>query len=242
MSAQGKEAEGHGVCGEPALDGDQVAAYLANNAEFFLDRQDLLEQLEMPWRLREDGVIDFQQQAMRRQRDHIGYLTRCRDELVAMSRGNRHNQGRIHTAVLAMLEARSFEHLIEIVTVDFSTTLGVDVAMLCIERAPKEPGTIRRPGLCQLPTNAVDNLLGAGRDCLLRSDIEGDPSVYGGAASLVRSEALVRLNISSGAPSGLLAFGARDPEGFAPHQGTDLLCFLARAVEGSIRLWLDQET
>jgi len=89
-----------------------------------------------------------------------------------------------------------------------------------------------------LRAGMVDALLGE-RDALLRSDIQGDPALFGGAAGLVRSEALFRLHVSAHAPVGLLCIGTRRPDKFHPGQGTELLAFLARTVEKTIAAWLD---
>ncbi len=91
-----------------------------------------------------------------------------------------------------------------------------------------------------LEPGSVDELIGTGHDALLRSDVVGDPALFGAAAAgLVRSDALVRLRVSSAAPIGLLALGARKPGVFHPGQGTELLSFLAQVIEHSIRAWLD---
>jgi hypothetical protein len=91
-----------------------------------------------------------------------------------------------------------------------------------------------------LEVGSVDELLGPNHDVLLRSDVVGDPALFGAAAAgLVRSDALVRLRVSSTAPVGLLALGARKPGVFHPGQGTELLTFLVQVIELSIRAWLD---
>jgi uncharacterized protein YigA (DUF484 family) len=81
--------------------------------------------------------------------------------------------------------------------------------------------------------------MGKGRQVLLRDDTTGDPEVFGGAAELVRSDALLRLKPSKAAPNALLAFGTRHPGYFHPGQGTELLSFLGRIIEFGIRSWLD---
>jgi hypothetical protein len=49
----------------------------------------------------------------------------------------------------------------------------------------------------------------------------------------------VRLRFNSQTPAGLLALGSRQEEKFHPGQGTELLQFLARALERCVRAWLD---
>ena len=64
-----------------------------------------------------------------------------------------------------------------------------------------------------LDRGAVDRLIGKNRKVWLRDEVEGDPEIYGGAADLVRSDAVLRLAISKVAPAGLIAFGTRHPLG-----------------------------
>src|SRR3546814_4734435 len=77
---------------------------------------------------------------------------------------------------------------------------------------------IKTPGLHTVPPGTVDALLGPNRTLLLRNDVTGDPEVFGGGAPLVRSDALVRLSVSSATPPALLAFGTRHAERFHPGQ------------------------
>jgi uncharacterized protein YigA (DUF484 family) len=63
--------------------------------------------------------------------------------------------------------------------------------------------------------------------------------IFGAAAGLVASQALIRLEISPATPPALLALGARQPDQFHQGQGTELLTFLAGVLENCIRAWLD---
>ncbi len=81
--------------------------------------------------------------------------------------------------------------------------------------------------------------MGKGREVLLRDESVGDPEIFGGAADLVRSDALLRLTISAQAPAGLIAFGTRHPGYFHAGQGTELMSFMGRVIEFGIRTWLD---
>ena len=53
----------------------------------------------------------------------------------------------------------------------------------------------------------------ATRSC--RNDIQGDPALFGAAAGLVRSQALLRLSFSRSAPVGLMCIGTRNPGHFS---------------------------
>ena len=67
----------------------------------------------------------------------------------------------------------------------------------------------------------------------------GIEPIFGGGATLVRSQALLRVDISMDTPPAILAFGSRNPHLFEDGQATDQVAFLARVVERAFRRWLD---
>jgi uncharacterized protein YigA (DUF484 family) len=223
----------------PRLTGAQVADYLRRHPTFLMRHPELLDGQVAPGRDRGDGVVDLQQFMVERLRREIARLRAEQDDLLANSRDNLSTQSRIHKAVLALLAADSFERLIETVTTDLALLLDVDVVMLCVEKASGSSGDPNVEGVQMLPPGGVDQVMGAGQDVLLRDDVPGDLDVFGSAAGLVRSDALLRLRVSRATPAGLIAFGTRHPGYFNPGQATELLGFLARVLEHCIRAWLD---
>ena len=95
-------------------------------------------------------------------------------------------------------------------------------------------------GIHLLKSGTVDALLGPNRDALMSSDVQADRILFGPAAGLVRSQALLRLSISRSGPVGLMCLGTRKPDPFYPGLGTELLTFLARALEITIAQWLER--
>jgi uncharacterized protein YigA (DUF484 family) len=73
----------------------------------------------------------------------------------------------------------------------------------------------------------------------LLKEVAESKAVFGSAASLVRSAALLRLRPGRSVPAGLIALGARSPDFFHPRQGTELITFLARVAERCIHRWLE---
>ena len=69
----------------------------------------------------------------------------------------------------------------------------------------------------------------------------GKGFTYRDAEDLERfhTDVLMRLQVSSGSPDGVMCFGARDPEAFGPEMATELLFFLSKVLENTIRAWLD---
>jgi uncharacterized protein YigA (DUF484 family) len=212
---------------------DEVARYLKRHPEFLAEHAELL----IPADHQGDNIVDFQQIMTSRLRDELDRLKGQQRQLLAISRLNLNSQQRVHAGVLTLIAATSFEHLIQIVTTDLAVLLDVDVVTLCIE-AGAIPVRAPIPGIQILGPGDVDDILGPGRDARLEDEVRGDPLLFGGGAGLVRSEALLRLPVRNG-PPGLVALGARKATKFRAGQGTELLCFLARALGITIGQWLD---
>jgi uncharacterized protein YigA (DUF484 family) len=214
----------------------QVIDYLKRHPTFLLRHAELLDAQAVPGRSR-DGVVDLQQFMVEKLRRDLSRLRGLQDELVANSRDNLSTQDRIHKAALVLLAAESFEHLIDIVTTDLAVLLDVDAVALCVETTETAmPRSVE--GVQIIASGQVDRLLGQGREVLLRDEADGDESVFGPAAGLIRSDALIRLAVGQTVPAGLLAFGTRHPGYFNAGQGTELLGFLARVLEHCLRQWL----
>lgn len=218
---------------------DEVEAYLRANPGFFDDRPAVLAHVTAPTRQDGENVLDMQQFMLRRLQDEVQRLAGYQRELLAATRANQKAQGQINRAVMAMLEATGFEHLIHIVTHDLPPILDVDAVTLCMEASDEL--SVRRPrtgGVFVLEPGSVRLLL-EGAEVRLLPQVRGDPAVFGPAAGLVQSQALVRLQTSSRTPVGILALGSRDAERFDTGQATELLSFLARVLERLFRGWLD---
>jgi len=233
--------------GEPQAGGDEldaaaVAAYLERHPEFFTGWPDLLDRLILPsvTSPENDGrVVDLRGALLERQRGQLREMARLRDEMVTAGRANLQSQSRVHQAVLALLGAQTFEELIERTTSDLTAMLDLDAATLGVEQRADSLPPVRIGGVFQLERGTVDRLVGLGRTAKLRADTPGDPMLYGAAAGLVRSDALVRLEISPLTPPALLALGSRHERHFDQSQGTELLQFLGAVLSQMIRVWLE---
>lgn len=214
-----------------------IRAFLADNPHYLTDNPEVLAAVTPAPRHADERVTDMQGFLIARLREENARLDARHAELLATVRANAASQGRIHNAALMILEARSFEELIEIATTDLAVRLDVDIAMLAVERTGV-PDRKSAAGIRLLPAGSVDRIIGEGRDVVLNTAVSGSQEIYGAGAGLVASEALLRLRASPEAPMGILALGSRDRARFDPGQGTELLAFLARVIELCIRTWL----
>ena len=219
---------------------EQVLGFLQRNPEFLAENLELLAELSAPAPLNGGEVLDFRDFLVRRLQDDIAGLKRARDSYVASARAQRLAQKGVHQAVLALMGARSFQHLVHIVTVDLADLLHVDAVSLAVEgNGDDKTGPVGRQSVYVLAPGRVMQLMGGPEPSRMCNEGSAPTDVFGPAATLVRSQVLVRLQLSPRTPQGLLAIGARDKERFASGQTSRLLLFLAQVIEMQFRLWLD---
>ena len=214
----------------------QVIAYLERNLDFLAENPDLLRRLTPPDRHENDQVVDMQRFMVDRLQAQLDQMNDNQSELIETTRSNMSSQAQIHRAVLSLLDATDFEHLVHIATHDLSQILDIDVVTLCIEPGGAAPD-LSGKGIYILQPGTVDSLLGDGRDILLRETISESDTIFGPAAALVQSDARVRLDLEDFSPAAMLALGSREPSRFHPGQGTELLSFMAEALRKCILLW-----
>ncbi|MFT5180705.1 MAG: hypothetical protein ACI8S3_000580 [Alphaproteobacteria bacterium] len=221
----------------------QVAAYLRAHPDFLLSNPNLFAIMDAPIRKFPDAdpeggeVVDLQHAMVGRLRTELVRSAKQHGDLIDAGRSNQHSQARIHATVLRLLSARSLDHLLELMTTDLVGLLDIDAVALCLETGSVAPATSH--GIRILPDGTIAKVVGAERDVTLRDNVKGDRRLFGEAAGLVRSDALLRLVVREEGPAALLALGSREARRFHPGQGTELLAFLAHVMEHSICTWLD---
>jgi hypothetical protein len=220
-----------------AMSADEVAAFLRDNPNYLVENPDLLQVLTPPQRWTGDGVVDMQGFILDRLRKETENLKSSANELVATTRSNLLVQTRTHAAVLAILGADSYDKLVHVTVFDLPLLLDVDAVALCFEAAAESPA-LAAPDARAIQAGAVGRLLGSAEDVALLDDTSDNGTVFGAAAGLVRSAALVRLHGGAGVPMGMMALGARGVSTFHPNQATELLTFLARVLETCLHRWL----
>ena len=222
-----------------ALTAAQVTAFLTEHPDFLAGNPDLLTRLTVPPRQFDDGrVVDLQAYMLTHHRSRLRDYEQRHDKLVAVTRGNMHAQARIHDAVLAILGARSFNHLLEIVTTDLAVILDVDAIVFGIENG--DVGRATAEGVRVLPEGTIDRVMGPGRRVFLQAKVAAaDKPVFGAATGLVNSQALLRLAVRHEPPPAILAIGSRDETRFSAGQSSEPFAFLSRVLEHSVRTWLD---
>lgn len=221
----------------PDLDPDDVIAWIKANPDFLHQHPHALDHLIPPKQNNGKGVADFQSYMIQRLKADKAQAIETTRDVVETARTNMNSQTRIHNAVLRLLEAHSFDEFIQTITHDLCTMLDTDISTLVVEADGRDIPHINNAGIRIVPEGTVDHWMSTKR-ILLQTDISGIETIYGSGATLVRSQALVRIDIWHQTPPAILAFGSRDPSFFHPSQGTELVTFLAGVVERLFRSWL----
>ncbi|MAM35513.1 MAG: hypothetical protein CMH28_10615 [Micavibrio sp.] len=222
----------------PSITSEDVAAYLRENPRFLQSHPEICDVLVPPKKTQGRKIADFQSFLIDRLKADKTKAETTTQEIVKTARNNMNNQARIARAVLRLLEAQSFDEFIEAVTMDLTAMLDVDITALIVESNGHDIPHVQSSGVRVVPAGTIQNWM-QGKPSLLQSDIGGIEAIYGGGANLVRSQALVRVDISLDTPPAIIAFGSRDPELFQDGQGTEQVSFLARVVERLFRTWLN---
>jgi len=218
---------------------EDVLLFLKGNPAFLQQHPEAYDYL-VPPKKGEQGknVRDFTAAMIERLKSDKERVMGTARTLVENARSNMNNQQRIQNVVLRLLEARTFDEFIHIITMDMAAMLDTDISVLVVETNGHDIPHVLTSGIRVVPTGTIDKWMG-GKNALLQSDITGIEAIYGGAFTLVQSQALLRVDISMNTPPAVLAFGSRDPMMFEDGQGTDQVSFLARVVERQFRTWLN---
>lgn len=221
------------------LSRDEVVAYLKAHPDFLDQNPDLLRVLTPPAYHNGERVVDMQRFMMERLRQQIEHVQKEFTDLIFSARDNMTAQGQIHEAVVQLLACDSIEGLIHIISADLQRIFAVDTVKLCVEADVAPFQDTEYTALQFMPVGTVQRLLGE-QTVLLGAVGEAAVHVFGSAAPLVASQALVRLHFVGYPKPGLIAFGVRHAEQFHAGQATDLLRFLGHVVEHCVvRIWKD---
>ncbi len=214
-----------------------VIQYLKDHPDFFIKHPELLDHMSPPKADKDTEVVDFQAFMMQRIKEDKKKIEARNSAIIENTRANMNVQTRINTAIVRLLDARSFEEFIDLIITELAVILDVDAITIVIEARDTAMSKIDINGIRLVDDGVVQHFMN-GKTSLLESDCVGHEIIYGSMAGMVRSQALQALDISSISPNAMIAFGSRNPEMFNPGQGRELIGFLADVIERMIRHWL----
>jgi uncharacterized protein YigA (DUF484 family) len=227
-----------------------VIDYLRSHPGFLMENPEILETLIPPAQNHGGGVVDFQFFALDNLRRGMGRMKERFQSLVTSARDNMSVQQQVHKAALSILKAETLEQLLDVLASDLVTWFDVDVVRLAME---SEMAGLKDTyysegnysGICFVPSGTTNAAL-LGEKVRLIADTQAEPPIgfemiFADCSSLVRSCALLRLEMPATARPALLAFGVRDSSHFTPGQGSELLGFLAAVMSNVLTRCLRRE-
>jgi len=198
-----------------------------------LSRDGEMLSLLLPERFAERGVGDMQRYVIDRLRDENAALRSERDGLKGAREQVIRTGEAVQTTILDLLDARTFEEAIRI-AVNAADAFGTDCAAFCVESDGAAPKHCEGVRLVALGTAA--DILGPESTSAVLS--KRGALLLGSPGRECRSIAVFRLQVGHETPVLLYVLGAREPDRFRGDEHANL-AFFARALERSIRAWLD---
>lgn len=220
------------------LTGDQVAAWLRANPEFFLDNEPLVAELALPHQSGKAVSLMEHQVALLRQRfdntsSRLGELLENghrSEQLFQISR----------QLVLALIETRNAEQVIAVARGHLLSRTDVEVLEVIFldGAAAFSAGDFRIEDEARMLAEFKDVFRLNKAHCGQQGEDLLAWLFPGGSSARIRSTALCPI-ISGGKPLALLALGQRSPDHFTIHMETLFLDFIAEVMGAMFTLHLE---
>ncbi len=210
-----------------------VRDFLYTHPDFLANNADLLGVLTPPRQRLDNDVHDFQRFMLAHLQSGIAKVKDERDHAIELLHEHMHRQSRMNVAMLSLLDSPSFKAMLRAIQDDLPILLDHEAVVIVAEE-----GGDPLPGLNQVPEDFVHEWL-PNREVSLEGDIHGLAEIFGSKAYRIRSQALVRLTISTGMPPAMIALGHRDPFYYADGLATEQVLHMASLIELCTRKWLD---
>ncbi|MCG7983949.1 MAG: DUF484 family protein [Candidatus Thiodiazotropha lotti] len=207
----------------------RIADYLRDNPGFLLRHPELLAELEIPHASGDAvSLIERQVDSLRKQlKDTQQQLA----DLMEVARTNDQLQARMHRLTLELIDAATFEEVLNALEDELHDDFKADAVEL------------RLFSSCQLDDHLQDSLNGQvatfeqffnqNQPICGRMDQQQLDYIFGTEGDRIASTALIPLK--SEGVLGLLAIGSCDPERFAPDHGTEFLTRLGEIISRTLQ-------
>jgi uncharacterized protein YigA (DUF484 family) len=182
-------------------------------------------------------VISFEERAVATLRDRLGAAESANEDLIAFARGHSGATAAIHRAVLALMEAGNPEELFAVVTDEWPMILGLDHISLAL--VADGLGFRVQQGTSEMVERRLIDRAIAQIDPVTMRTVERGHSLFGRAATTIRSEALILLPADAPLPYGILLLGQRVKAGLDARHGAQLLGFLGASLGAMLHRCLD---
>jgi uncharacterized protein YigA (DUF484 family) len=207
----------------------QIAEYLCDHPGFFSRHPDALAQMSIP---HESGaavsLIERQVDALRAQ---LQDTKRQLAELVDVARNNEQLQQRMHRLTLELIEAATFEEVLNALEDELHDDFKADAVELRLFSSNHIDDHLQDSLEGQITT--FEQFFNQNQPICGKMDQQQLDYIFGTEADRIASTALIPLKCEG--VLGLLAIGSCDPQRFAPDQGTEFLTRLGEIISRTLQ-------
>lgn len=207
----------------PVLDAEQVAAYLRDHTDFFVEHEELLTSLRLPHQ--RGDTVSLVERQMKLLRERNIEMRHRLSQLMDVARDNDRLFDKTRRLILALMDAGSLDEVV--IAVEDSLRQEFQVPFVSLILFSESPTPVGRSVTTAEAQGAISGLLSDGKSVAgtLR-DHELDFLFGEEQRQQIGSTALVTLS----AGQGLLAIASRDPQHYKSSVGTLFLSYIGEVL------------
>lgn len=217
---------------QTALDAEQVEAFLKQHPDFFVGRDALLLNLQLPHRRGTAISLVEHQLALYRERDRL--FQRRLASMTANARENDRLFGRIRQLVLALLECRSLEQTVDRLSDSLSQEFNIEYHNLILYTPPIPDIPVRFQSR-EAAESMLGAILGEGKPFCGALDSQQTAFLFDSQAGMIQSLALAPLNFPDNL--GLLVLGSAQENHFRVTMGSLFIGYLGDVLSRVLSPW-----
>ncbi len=202
----------------PALTSEQVAKYLQQHPNFFIDRDDLLLKLTIPHQRGDSVSLVERQVALLRERS-LAYRRQL-SRLTQNAKDNEKVFERMRLLMLSLLECKNLEHLVDVIHDSLHHEFGIEFhsLILCSSRPLNLPVRIEHTEVMNAALGKIITQTKAICGQVSHSELE---FLFANQAEKIGSVAIIPLNYALNEPQqlGVLALGSSDRNHYQANMG-----------------------
>ena len=207
------------------INAEEVAEFLNKNPDFFVERDDLLLTLTLPHQ-RGDAISLVERQVALLRERNLDYRHHL-DSLSITAQDNEKTFERMRKLVLALLESRDLEQVVEVIHDSLAHDFSIDIHSLIFfsEKPMSLPVRIEH---VDIATAALGDMISKGKAVSGRFSDEQVAFLFPEQTDDVSSVVIIPLSYTLNNPTqlGVLALASNDPEHFQAGMGTAFIRYL----------------
>ena len=207
----------------------QITEYLKNNPDFFQRHPEILGEIEIP---HESGaavsLIERQVKSLRKQ---LRETRRQLNDVTEIARHNHSLQERMHRLTLELIDAATFDEVLNALEDDLHDDFKADAMELRLFSSSRIDEHLE--GAIHEQAETFQQFFNQNQPICGQLEPEQLSYIFGAESDRIASTALIPLK--SEGVLGLLAIGSVDPKRFAPHHGTEFLTRLGEIISRTLQ-------